>query len=102
VYLTAYHMPFSRAGLRPGERVLVTAAGSGVGAAAIALARYAGARVFTTASTEAKRARAEASGAEAHAELDLIDLFTLERAAEAQELLASRAHFGRVLLAPTA
>jgi 2-desacetyl-2-hydroxyethyl bacteriochlorophyllide A dehydrogenase len=196
VYLTAYHMLFSRAGLRPGERVLVTAAGSGVGAAAIALARYAGARVFTTASTEAKRARAEATGAEAvldptrpgwadelraltgglgvdvvvdhvgravfaealralankgrivlcgassggDVELDLIDLFSrqisvigssdgsrrelyevlrllgegridrppieavlpLERASEAQELLASRAHFGRVLLAPTA
>jgi NADPH:quinone reductase-like Zn-dependent oxidoreductase len=49
VYLTAYHMLFSRAGLRPGESVLVTAAGSGVGAAAIALARYAGAQVFTTA-----------------------------------------------------
>ncbi len=49
-------MLFSRAGLRPGESVLVTAAGSGVGAAAIALARYAGARVFTTASTEEKRA----------------------------------------------
>lgn len=65
VYLTAYHMLFSRAALRPGETVLVTAAGSGVGAAAIALARFAGARVFTTASTEEKRARAVASGAEA-------------------------------------
>ena len=65
VYLTAYHMLFSRAGLRPGESVLVTAAGSGVGAAAIALARYAGARVFTTASTEDKRRRAASSGAEA-------------------------------------
>ena len=65
VYLTAYHMLFSRAGLRPGESVLVTAAGSGVGAAAIALARYAGARVFTTASREEKRRRAAACGAEA-------------------------------------
>ena len=43
----------------------MTAAGSGVGAAAIALARFAGARVFTTASTEAKRRRALESGAEA-------------------------------------
>jgi NADPH:quinone reductase-like Zn-dependent oxidoreductase len=58
VYLTAYHMLFSRGDLRPGETVLVTAAGSGVGGAAIALARFAGARVLATASTEAKRRRA--------------------------------------------
>jgi NADPH:quinone reductase-like Zn-dependent oxidoreductase len=194
VYLTAYHMLFARAGLRVGETVLVTAAGSGVGGAAIALARFAGARVIATASTEAKRERALAAGVE-HAvdytragwgaevraltggggvdlvvdhvgaaalpealaalankgrivlcgassgprvELDLIDLFArqisligssdgsrrelwevfrllgeglidppaieavlpLEDAARAQELLATRAHYGRVLLAP--
>ena len=62
VYLTAYHMLFSRAHLRAGETVLVTAAGSGVGGAAIALARFAGARVIATASTEAKRERALAAG----------------------------------------
>jgi NADPH:quinone reductase-like Zn-dependent oxidoreductase len=196
VYLTAYHMLFSRGDLRPGETVLVTAAGSGVGGAAIALARFAGARVLATASTEAKRQRALEAGVEhaidytqrdwasevrdltggrgidlvidhvgesafphavkalaskgrivicgassgRHAELDLIDLFArqisvigssdgtrrelwevlrllgerridppaietvlpLERAAEAQELLSTRAHFGRVLLDPRA
>jgi NADPH:quinone reductase-like Zn-dependent oxidoreductase len=62
VYLTAYHMLFSRAGLRAGETVLVTAAGSGVGGAAITLARFAGARVIATASTAAKRERALAAG----------------------------------------
>jgi 2-desacetyl-2-hydroxyethyl bacteriochlorophyllide A dehydrogenase len=194
VYLTAYHMLFSRAHLRPGESVLVVAAGSGVGGAAIALARFAGARVFTTASTAGKRERAFEAGAEAaldssrsgwaaelreltdgrgvdlvvdhvgqavfpdalaalapkgrivlcgassgsRAELDLIDLFArqisvigssdgsrrelwevlrllgegriappaieavlpLEDARQAQELLATRRHFGRVLLDP--
>src|SRR3954447_15408846 len=65
VYLTAYHMLFSRAGLRPGESVLVTAAGSGVGGAAIALAQFAGARVLATASSEVKRERALRGGAEA-------------------------------------
>ena len=65
VYLTAYHMLFSRAGLRAGETVLVTAAGSGVGGAAIALARFAGARVIATASTAAKRERALAAGVDA-------------------------------------
>ena len=57
VYLTAYHMLFARAGLRPGETVLVTAGGSGVGGAAIALARMAGAVVIATASTADKRER---------------------------------------------
>jgi len=64
VYLTAYHMLFSRARLAAGESVLVTAAGSGVGGAAIALARFAGARVFATASTPEKRERAIAMGVE--------------------------------------
>src|SRR5438128_1131263 len=64
-YLTAYHMLFSRAGLRPGETVLVTAAGSGVGGAAITLARFAGAQVITTASTAEKRQRALDMGAAA-------------------------------------
>jgi NADPH:quinone reductase-like Zn-dependent oxidoreductase len=64
VYLTAYHMLFARAGLRPGETVLVTAGGSGVGGAAIALARMAGARVIATASTPEKRERLLAAGVE--------------------------------------
>jgi NADPH:quinone reductase-like Zn-dependent oxidoreductase len=194
VYLTAYHMLFARAGLRPGETVLVTAGGSGVGGAAIALARMAGARVIATASTPEKRARLLEAGAEQaidytaagwpdevraltdgrgvdvavdhvgraafpgalaalanrgrivlcgassgpEATLDLVDVFArqisiigssdgsrrelvevfrllaegrvapppisaelpLERAADAQALLASRDHFGRVLLRP--
>ena len=62
VYLTAYHMLFSRAGLRAGETVLVTAAGSGVGGAAIVLAQWAGATVIATASTEVKRRRARDMG----------------------------------------
>lgn len=194
VYLTAWHMLFARAGLRTGEAVLVTAGGSGVGGAAIALARMAGARVIATASTEEKRQRVRAAGAEhvvdytrpewpdevralaggggvdvavdhvgrgsfagalralanrgrlvicgasagARAEIDLVDVFArqvsiigssdgsrrelvevfrllaegrlappvisavlpLERAADAQALLESRDHFGRVLLDP--
>lgn len=64
VYLTAYHMLFARAGLRAGESVLVTAAGSGVGGAALELARWAGARVHATAGSAGKRERALADGAE--------------------------------------
>jgi NADPH:quinone reductase-like Zn-dependent oxidoreductase len=64
VYLTAYHMLFARASLRPGETVLVTAGGSGVGGAAIALARMAGARVIATTSTPGKRQRLLETGVE--------------------------------------
>ncbi len=54
VYLTAWHMLFSRAQLKCGETVLVQAAGSGIGSAAIQLAKLAGANVITTAGTEEK------------------------------------------------
>lgn len=64
VFLTAYHMLFARAALRAGESVLVMAAGSGVGGAALQLSRYAGARVFATAGSHEKLARALADGAE--------------------------------------
>lgn len=62
-FLTAWHMLVTRAGLREGEVVLVLAGGSGVGQAAIQLARHFGARVFATAAP-AKAARTRALGAE--------------------------------------
>jgi NADPH:quinone reductase-like Zn-dependent oxidoreductase len=48
-FLTAWHMLMTRASLAPGETVLVLAGGSGVGQAAIQIARLHGARVFATA-----------------------------------------------------
>lgn len=53
-----------RAGLSPGETVLVLGAGGGVGLAAIQVARTLGARVLAVASTDAKRDAARAAGAE--------------------------------------
>lgn len=53
-FMTAYHMLHRQAGLKAGETVLVHAAGSGVGAAAIQIASRAGAVVYTTASTQEK------------------------------------------------
>ena len=64
VFLTARHMLVERARLRPGEDVLVLAAGSGVGIAAIQIAKLWGARVIATASTDAKLARAQELGAD--------------------------------------
>jgi NADPH:quinone reductase-like Zn-dependent oxidoreductase len=62
-FLTAWHM-LSRAELRNGEVVLVLAGGSGVGQAAIQVARARGARVLAT-SGPAKKERTLALGAEA-------------------------------------
>jgi NADPH:quinone reductase-like Zn-dependent oxidoreductase len=61
-FSTAYFMLLERAALRPGETVLVTAAGSGVGSAAVQIARWAGARVVATAGSDAKLARLRALG----------------------------------------
>ena len=47
-FLTAFHMLITRGGLRPGDTVLVLAGGSGVGQAAIQIARLHGAQVFAT------------------------------------------------------
>jgi NADPH:quinone reductase-like Zn-dependent oxidoreductase len=64
VFLTAWHMLVNRVDLKPGETMLVHAAGSGVGSAAIQIGKLLGARVFATASTDAKLAKARSLGAD--------------------------------------
>ncbi|MCX8155986.1 MAG: zinc-binding dehydrogenase [Verrucomicrobiae bacterium] len=61
---TAMHMLTSRATVKAGDWVLVMGAASGVGSAAIQIARGLGARVITTGSTEAKRKLGLQLGAE--------------------------------------
>jgi NADPH:quinone reductase-like Zn-dependent oxidoreductase len=63
-YLTAWTMLVRRAEVKPGETVLVHAAGSGVGSAAIQICKLLGAKVIATASTEEKLARARQLGAD--------------------------------------
>ncbi len=63
VFVTAWHMLVTRAQVKPGEDVLVIGAGSGVGSAAVQIARLHGARVIATAGGAAKLARARALGA---------------------------------------
>ena len=65
VFLTAWRMLVVRARLRRGEDVLVWAAGSGVGMAAIQIAKALGARVIATAGSADKLARAKELGADA-------------------------------------
>ena len=60
---TAWHVLINRGRLRAGNTVLIQAAGSGIGSAAVQVAGLAGATIFATASSEQKLKRAKALGA---------------------------------------
>jgi putative PIG3 family NAD(P)H quinone oxidoreductase len=62
VFITAHDALFTQAGLQPGETMLVHAAGSGVGTAAIQLARATSARAFGTSRNASKLERAKEFG----------------------------------------
>lgn len=64
VFLTAWHMLLTRAKLAAGESVLVQAGGSGVGHAAIQIAKHLKATVYTTVGSDEKAAKAKALGAD--------------------------------------
>jgi alcohol dehydrogenase len=61
---TVEHMLFDNAELKPGETILVHAGGSGIGSAAIQLARKMGCTVITTVGSDAKIEPAMALGAD--------------------------------------
>lgn len=61
---TVEHMLYDNAKLRPGETVLVHAGGSGIGSAAIQLAKRTGCTVITTVGSDDKAERATALGAD--------------------------------------
>ncbi len=63
-FLTAWHMLVARAAVAPGELVLVQAAGSGVGSAALQIAKLWGATVIAVARGQGKLARAKELGAD--------------------------------------
>jgi NADPH:quinone reductase-like Zn-dependent oxidoreductase len=84
-FLTAWHMLITRAHLQRGDDVLVVAAGSGVGQAAIQIANLHGARVFATAGSPEKLERARALGA-----TDVINHHTEDIAAEILRLTNKR------------
>ena len=62
--LTSWHALLAKAGVQPGQSVLVHAAGSGVGSAAIQIARLCGARVMTTVGSDDKIEFARGLGAD--------------------------------------
>ena len=61
---TAWHLLIDRAGLRPGETVLVLAAGGGLGTMGVQVAKVAGARVIAAAGADWKLARVREFGAD--------------------------------------
>jgi NADPH:quinone reductase-like Zn-dependent oxidoreductase len=63
-FATVQHMLFDNAKLEPGESVLVHAGGSGVGTAAILMAKAIGCKVITTVGDDAKVEKAKALGAD--------------------------------------
>ncbi|MBI4811136.1 MAG: zinc-binding dehydrogenase [Ignavibacteriales bacterium] len=59
VFLTAWHMLVGLTRIKPGESVLIHAAGSGVGSAGIQIAKLFGAHVITTAGSDEKLEKAK-------------------------------------------
>lgn len=64
VFMTAWHMLVTKAHVAPNQFVLVLAAGSGVGSAAIQIAKLHGAHVIATVGSEAKLEKAKGLGAD--------------------------------------
>jgi NADPH:quinone reductase-like Zn-dependent oxidoreductase len=85
VFLTAWHMLMGRAKLQPGEDVLVLSASSGVGSAAIQIAKLFQCRVIATAGGERKLAQARELGADY-----AIDHYQQDIAAEVRKITGKR------------
>lgn len=85
VFLTAWHMLMARARLQPGEDVLVLGASSGVGSAAIQIAKMFQCRVIATAGGEEKLAKARALGAD-----HVIDHYRQDISAEVKKITSKR------------
>jgi NADPH:quinone reductase-like Zn-dependent oxidoreductase len=64
VFVTAWHMLVGRAGIRPGQTVLILGASSGVGIAGIQIAKLFHCRVITTAGDESKLEKGSELGAD--------------------------------------
>jgi NADPH:quinone reductase-like Zn-dependent oxidoreductase len=83
--LTAWQMLVHKGQVAPGDTVLVQGAGSGIGVAAIQIAKLHGARVIATAGTDDKLARAKALGAD-----EVVNYTTGDFVAECRRLTDKR------------
>ncbi len=85
VFETAYHMLANKARAGPGDTVLVLAANSGVGSAAVQVAKLLGARVIATAGGPEKMEKAKSLGAD-----ETIDHYKQDVLAEVKRLTEKR------------
>ncbi len=85
VFLTAWHMLITKACLLPGEDVLILGAGSGIGTAAIQIAKLCGARVIAAAGTDEKCEKAKRLGAD-----EVINYKVLDFEREVKKLTQSK------------
>jgi NADPH:quinone reductase-like Zn-dependent oxidoreductase len=84
-FITVWHMLVDNARVKPGETVLVLGAGSGVGVAAIQIAKLFGARVIAASSSATKLMSARALGAD-----EIIDYASEELVAAVKRLTDRR------------
>lgn len=82
---TAWQMLVDQIRIRPGETVLVNAAGGGIGSSAIQIAKLAGARVIASAGADDKLKRARALGAD-----ETVNYRTRDLAETVRELTGGR------------
>ena len=83
--LTAWRMLTSRAGLEPGETVLIWGIGGGVSLAALQIARFLEAKTIVTSSSDAKLAVAQTLGADI-----VLNHATTDVAAEVRKITSKR------------
>ena len=82
---TSWHMLITMGKLQPGETVLINSAGSGIGSAAVQIARFAGARVLATVGADEKREAVSKLGADV-----VLNHRTQDVPAEVQKLTGGR------------
>lgn len=100
VFLTAWHALVTRGGIKPGMKVLIHAAGSGVGVAAIQIAKLFNAFVFTTAGSDEKLEKAKSLGADVlinYKKEDFQERLKIETQGEGIDLILDHVGFDTVM-----
>jgi NADPH2:quinone reductase len=87
VFVTAYRMLVTRAGLQEGETVLIWGIGGGVAIAANAIARALGAKTIVTSSSPEKLARVEADAKVDHVTEDVVEAVKEATAGEGADVV---------------
>ena len=93
--ITAYRMLFTRGGLRPGEWVLITGVGGGLGLSLLQLAAPVAGRILVTSSTREKIERAHRAGSRRWRQLQVQGCNAMGTREDVQARRRSRRRLGR-------